>query len=88
MTLANSVQALMNYTVDNGKPAEYYFYEPDPGVELIPPGPISMKFVFGMHGQTGIAYRLIVKDSSSMSSILHLLLLMMTRRSRDTFMIK
>jgi len=38
MTLANSVQALMNYTVDNGKPAEYYFYEPDPGVELNPAG--------------------------------------------------
>ena len=38
MTLANSVQALMNYTVDNGKPAAYYFYEPDPGVELNPAG--------------------------------------------------
>jgi len=38
MTLANSVQALMNYTVDNGKPAECYFYEPDPGVELNPAG--------------------------------------------------
>lgn len=38
MTLANSVQAVMNYTVDNGKPAEYYFYEPDPGVELNPAG--------------------------------------------------
>lgn len=38
MTLANSVHAVMNYTVDNGKPAEYYFYEPDPGVELNPAG--------------------------------------------------
>lgn len=32
------VRATMNYTVDNGRPAEYYFYDPDPGVELNPAG--------------------------------------------------
>ena len=33
-----SVKATMNYTVDNGIPPDYYFYEPDPGVVLNPPG--------------------------------------------------
>lgn len=33
-----TVHAPMNYTVDNGRPADYYFYEPDPSVELNPPG--------------------------------------------------
>lgn len=28
----------MNYTVDNGRPAAYYFYEPDPGDDLNPAG--------------------------------------------------
>jgi hypothetical protein len=34
----NSVRATMNYTVDNGIPPDYYFYEPDPSVKLNPPG--------------------------------------------------
>lgn len=33
-----SVRATLNYTVDNGRPPDYYFYDPDPGVELNPPG--------------------------------------------------
>lgn len=32
------VRATMNYTVDNGIPPDYYFYEPDPGTPLNPPG--------------------------------------------------
>ncbi len=33
-----TVHAAVNYTVDNGRPPDYYFYEPGPGVELNPPG--------------------------------------------------
>jgi hypothetical protein len=32
------VRATINYTVDNGIPPDYYFYEPDPAVKLNPPG--------------------------------------------------
>lgn len=32
------VRALVNYSLDNGRPIDYYFYDPDPGVELNPPG--------------------------------------------------
>jgi hypothetical protein len=32
------VRATLNYTVDNGIPPDYYFYEPDPGTALNPPG--------------------------------------------------
>ena len=32
------VRATINYTVDNGIPADYYFYEPDASVKLNPPG--------------------------------------------------
>lgn len=32
------VPATLNYTVDNGIAPDYYFYEPDPGVKLNPPG--------------------------------------------------
>lgn len=38
MTQPSSVQATLNYTVDNGIPPDYYFYEPDPGLKLNPPG--------------------------------------------------
>ena len=38
MTTARSVRATLNYTVDNGIPPDYYFYEPDPSVKLNPPG--------------------------------------------------
>jgi hypothetical protein len=42
MTMSTSpprhVRATMNYTVDNGVPPDYYFYEPDPGTPLNPPG--------------------------------------------------
>lgn len=34
----DTVRATMNYTVDNGIPPDYYFYEPDPSVKLNPPG--------------------------------------------------
>lgn len=34
----SSVRASMNYSVDNGIPPDYYFYEPDPGLALNPPG--------------------------------------------------
>ena len=33
-----SVRAKLNYSVDNGRPIDYYFYEPDPPQELNPPG--------------------------------------------------
>ena len=33
-----SVRATLNYSVDNGVPPDYYFYEPDPSVEVNPPG--------------------------------------------------
>ena len=33
-----SVRAALNYSVDNGRPIDYYFYEPDPHLELNPPG--------------------------------------------------
>jgi hypothetical protein len=33
-----SVRATLNYSVDNGIPPDYYFYEPDPSVKLNPPG--------------------------------------------------
>src|SRR5689334_20618793 len=32
------VHATISYTVDNGVPPDYYFYEPDPSVKLNPPG--------------------------------------------------
>ena len=38
MTAPASVKAKLNYTVDNGIPPDYYFYEPDPSVKLNPPG--------------------------------------------------
>jgi hypothetical protein len=36
--MANRVIADINYSVDNGRPIDYYFYEPDPSVKLNPPG--------------------------------------------------
>jgi hypothetical protein len=38
MTPSQPVRATLNYSVDNGIPPDYYFYEPDPGVKLNPPG--------------------------------------------------
>ena len=38
MSLPTSVRATMQYTVDNGIPPDYYFYEPEPGTRLNPPG--------------------------------------------------
>jgi hypothetical protein len=35
---SRSVRATLNYSVDNGTPPDYYFYEPDPSVKLNPPG--------------------------------------------------
>jgi hypothetical protein len=32
------VKSTMNYSVDNGRPPDYYFYEPDTPVDLNPPG--------------------------------------------------
>jgi hypothetical protein len=36
--LGPAVRATLNYSVDNGIPPDYYFYEPDPAVQLNPPG--------------------------------------------------
>ncbi len=36
--LGPAVRATLNYSVDNGIPPDYYFYEPDPTVQLNPPG--------------------------------------------------
>lgn len=33
-----AVRATLNYTVDNGAPPDYYFYDPDPSVKVNPPG--------------------------------------------------
>ncbi len=38
MTPTGSVRATLNYSVDNGIPPDYYFYEPDPAVKVNPPG--------------------------------------------------
>jgi len=38
MTATAPVRATLNYSVDNGIPPDYYFYEPDPSVKLNPPG--------------------------------------------------
>jgi hypothetical protein len=38
MTPSHPVRATLNYSVDNGIPPDYYFYEPDPSVKLNPPG--------------------------------------------------
>jgi hypothetical protein len=38
MTAPAHVTATMNYSVDNGIPPDYYFYEPDAPVTLNPPG--------------------------------------------------
>jgi hypothetical protein len=38
MPVKPAVRATLNYSVDNGRPPDYYFYEPDPGMELNPPG--------------------------------------------------
>lgn len=38
MSSTGSVRATLNYSVDNGIPPDYYFYEPDPAVKLNPPG--------------------------------------------------
>jgi len=34
----SSVRATLNYSVDNGIAPDYYFYEPEPGTRLNPPG--------------------------------------------------
>ena len=38
MTPTPPVRATLNYSVDNGIPPDYYFYEPDPSVKVNPPG--------------------------------------------------
>jgi len=43
MTPSPPVRATLNYSVDNGIPPDYYFYEPDPGVKLNPPGTDSQE---------------------------------------------
>ncbi len=37
-TTQDAVHATINYTVDNGIPPDYYFYDPEPGTKLNPPG--------------------------------------------------
>lgn len=38
MGQASTVRTKLNYTVDNGIPPDYYFYDPDPGTKPNPPG--------------------------------------------------
>ena len=38
MNESKSVRTTLNYSVDNGVPPDYYFYEPDAPVKLNPPG--------------------------------------------------
>jgi len=58
LSLQASVCATMNYTVDNGRPAAYYFYEPDPGVELHPAGtdprPVRIHDAWSMAGSLSV----------------------------------
>ena len=37
------VKSTMNYSVDNGRPPDYYFYEPETSVDLNPPGTDSQE---------------------------------------------
>ena len=47
--MLDAVRASLNYTVDNGIPPDYYFYEPDEPVKQNPPGtdPREMEIVNG-----------------------------------------
>lgn len=36
--VSRTVRATLHYSVDNGIPPDYYFYEPDPAITLNPPG--------------------------------------------------
>ncbi len=47
--MQDAVRASLNYTVDNGVPPDYYFYEPEGPVKLNPPGtdPHEMEIVNG-----------------------------------------
>jgi len=47
--MQDAVRASLNYTIDNGVPPDYYFYEPDEPVKLNPPGtdPQEMEIVNG-----------------------------------------
>lgn len=45
MITSTGVKATMNYSVDNGRPIDYYFYEPDRGLKLNPPGTDSQEVV-------------------------------------------
>jgi hypothetical protein len=47
--MQDEVRATLNYSVDNGIPPDYYFYEPDGPVKLNPPGtdPHEMAIVNG-----------------------------------------
>jgi hypothetical protein len=49
MTMQDAVRGSVNYTVDNGIPPDYYFYEPDEPVKANPPGtdPHEMQIVSG-----------------------------------------
>lgn len=38
MNAPQSVRATLNYSEDNGIPPDYYFYDPQPGTRLNPPG--------------------------------------------------
>ena len=38
MASSDPVRATLNYSVDNGRPPDYWFYEPDPPVDPNPPG--------------------------------------------------
>lgn len=45
MIISTEVKASMNYSVDNGRPIDYYFYEPDPQLGLNPPGTDTQEVV-------------------------------------------
>ncbi len=38
MASTGNLRATLNYSVDNGIPPDYYFYEPEPSVKINPPG--------------------------------------------------
>ncbi len=62
--MQNSVKASVNYTVDNGTPPDYYFYEPDPSVKLNPPGTDPREVEISTAGRRSTSSQSIARASS------------------------
>jgi len=60
MTVSAAVRASMNYSVDNGRPIDYYFYEPSPSADLVPNPPGTDTHDVAIHDGWGEADQLSV----------------------------